>query len=514
MEGFSTDETDQTEVFAWLAQPASHGGVPVIRIDSSAAVVFLAGALAIKVKRAVNLGYLDFRTLAARERACAAELRLNRVFAPELYLAQQAIWREDGGGLMLGPLPDGAEAVDHAVIMHRFADDDLGSKALAAGRLTAGLLGAFAAELAARHNALEPGADEPDEAERLAHCLEAAELLAPQIRAERLDAIAALLREGFGATALLARNRAVAGQVKRGHGDLHLDNLCLFEGRLLAFDALEFDEQIATGDVLYDLAFLEMDLLRHGRPDLALTVHDRYLEAAPQAVAGALLMPYFIALRALIRAFANHAAWRHGGRPAGKPAPLALIEGYLRLIERVLPAPGPRLIAVGGLSGSGKSALARGLAPHLGPAPGALVLRSDVIRKRLAGVAEETRLPAEAYGQQQNMIVYDRMFGEAAHALAAGRSVILDAVFARPEERERAEAAAGPLPFAGLWLEADPRVLKERVERRRNDASDATGAVVQRQSRRDLGTVTWLRLAADGAADFTLLQARRALGLD
>lgn len=508
-----TDETDQTEVFAWLAQPATHGGEPVTRIDSSAAVIFLAGALATKVKRAVDLGYLDFRSVEARRRTCAAEVRRNRLFAPQLYLGNQAIWRQPDGSLARGALPEGQTAVDHAVVMRRFADAALGSRALAAGHLSGEMLEAFAADLAQRHGRLEPAAEAPDEAARLAHCLEAAEHMAPQIRVDRLEAVAGLLRQSFGATALLARNRAVAGQVKQGHGDLHLDNLCLFEGGLLAFDALEFDDRIATGDVLYDLAFLEMDLLRYGRPDLSLRVHDHYLEASPQAVAGTRLMPYFIALRALIRAFANHAAWRLAGRPAGAPPPLALIESYLGIIEAVLPPPGPRLVAVGGLSGSGKSALARSLAPRLGPAPGALVLRSDVIRKRLAGVAPETRLPAAAYGEQQNQAVYTRMFEEAAHSLGAGRSVILDAVFARPAERERAHAAAGPLPFAGLWLDADPSILKERVERRRNDASDATVAVVDQQTGRDPGAMTWSRLAAEGAATFTLRQACAALGL-
>uniref|UniRef100_UPI0018DFC454 bifunctional aminoglycoside phosphotransferase/ATP-binding protein n=1 Tax=Neoroseomonas rubea TaxID=2748666 RepID=UPI0018DFC454 len=293
--------------------------------------------------------------------------------------------------------------------------------------------------------------------------------------------------------------RGAAGFVRRGHGDLHLGNICLWEGRPTLFDALEFDEALATIDVGYDLAFLLMDLdLRHGRA-AANRVLNRYVARTGDAglVVG---LPLWLSLRAMIRAHVEAARGRDWA------ALLAAAEAHL------VPAPA-RLLAVGGLQGTGKSTLARALAPTLGRCPGALVLRTDEARKRRFGLAPEQRLPPEAYREEVSRAVHEEVFAMARAALAAGHCAVIDAVFLDPRHRAAAEevARAGGLRFDGIWLEAPLDVLRARIAARRGDASDADEAVLMRAAEVDPGAVTWHHIAADDAARAA---ATAAIGMD
>nr|WP_302474298.1 bifunctional aminoglycoside phosphotransferase/ATP-binding protein [Roseococcus sp. MDT2-1-1] len=300
----------------------------------------------------------------------------------------------------------------------------------------------------------------------------------PPDRVEAWHAAAQALHRRLAPT--LAR-RAAEGRVRRCHGDLHLGNLCMIEGRPCPFDALEFDEALATVDVGYDLAFLLMDLeMRHGR-DAANAVLNRYVARGDDAGLVAAL-PLWLSLRAMIRA---HVERRRGG---AWEALLGFAEAALR------PVPG-RLVAVGGLPGTGKSTLARRLAPLLGPAPGALVLRSDEIRKRMHGVLPEQGLPAPAYTAEASDAVFAEMRRMARAALEGGHAVVADAVFGRAEERD-AIAACG-VSFMGFWLDAPLDVLRARVAARRGDASDATVAVLEDAAKRDPGPMRWTVLPAE-----------------
>jgi predicted kinase len=186
---------------------------------------------------------------------------------------------------------------------------------------------------------------------------------------------------------------------------------------------------------------------------------------------------------------------------------------YFRLAAAYLDPPPPRLVAIGGLSGTGKTSLARRLAPDLGAAPGALHLRSDVLRKRLSGVEELTPLPQAAYGSAMTARVYGGILERARDALGAGHSVIVDAVYAKAAERAALEAAARDLDvaFQGLWLQAPEPVMAERVTGRRGDASDATAQVVRRQLGYQTGEVTWQLIDASGPLDAVVAAAARAL---
>ena len=304
------------------------------------------------------------------------------------------------------------------------------------------------------------------------------------------------------------------GLIRRGHGDLHLGNIALIEGKPVLFDAIEFDPVVASGDVLYDLAFLLMDLVERDMRPQANIVLNRYLTDTRRdddldALAA---LPFFMAMRAAIRAKVTAAKLTHADDEK-KPAIESNAKAYFALAIKVITPPRPMLIAIGGLSGTGKSVLARALAAHILPEPGAVVLRSDVMRKRLFDAAETDKLPKNAYTPEVSETIYNMLYEQAQRVLAAGHSAIIDAVFAKAEEREPvAELAnAAKVPFHGFFLTADLDTRIKRVGSRINDASDANADVVRQQSEYDLGTMNWTEIDASGTPDDTLARTRKAL---
>ncbi len=312
----------------------------------------------------------------------------------------------------------------------------------------------------------------------------------------------------------LLRERGASGRVRRAHGDLHLGNIVRIGGRPVLFDAIEFDPLIATGDVLYDLAFLLMDLIERDLPVAANIVFNRYLaETRRDDDLDALTaLPFFMSLRAAIRAKVTAARLERadGGK---KQHVRKTARTYFRLAQRLIAPPPPLLVAVGGLSGTGKSLLAAALAPDFAPTPGAVVLRSDVERKNLFGKAETDTLPREAYAAEVTGKIYARLAGKARRIAAAGHSALADAVFSTAAERAAIEMIAkeAGVRFIGLFLTADLATRVARVGGRTMDASDADVEVAQRQESYDLGAMDWEMVDASGTPGDTLAGARRAL---
>ena len=497
---------DQSEVVRFLARPATYGpGVRrVERIDTHGAMVFLAGKRAYKLKRAVRYAYMDFSTPDLRRAACAQEVALNRRTAPALYLRTLPVTRAADGALAL----DGAgEAIDWLVVMRRFEQDGLFDRLAMAGRLTDELMRALADDIAAFHEGAErlsgagaPGGGSAGLAavleETIAELSERPDLFSPA----EVAAFAAQARAVLRRVAALLAERQAEGFVRRCHGDLHLRNICLSDGRPTIFDAIEFNQAISGIDVFYDLAFLLMDLDHRNLRPFANLVLNRYLQHRGD-LAGLAALPLFLSVRAAVRAKVNVSMAESQGDPGAARRLEVEAGGYFRAACAYLSPCPPRLVVLGGLSGSGKTSLARELAPGLGAPPGALHLRSDVLRKTRAGLDELTRLPPGAYGPKQSRAVYRELAERTRAGLRAARSVIADAVYARPVERQAIEAVARDLgvAFTGLWLEAPEEVLSGRVTARRGDASDADAAVVRRQLGYDIGELTWQRLDAAGA---------------
>jgi aminoglycoside phosphotransferase family enzyme/predicted kinase len=505
---------DQCDVFAFLQDPRTHGlSAPVTRIDTHGAAVFLAGPDVYKVKRAVRFPFMDFSTLEKRHAACQAEIVVNHDNAPDLYLGVVPITR-DGDILCL---EGSGQVIEWAVHLRRFDENATLDRLAAKGSLGPELIDKLAHAVVAAHRRA-PLRDGEAATHTLRRLLEETINELGEARdifsIQPTDAIGVALIAAFNKAEPLLRCRGTRVQVRRCHGDLHLGNLVLIDGAPVLFDAIEFDEAIATSDILYDLAFLIMDLCERGLRADANRLMNRYFSLCDDEslqIAGLALLPLFLSLRAAIRAKVIAALLRLDPRNANLRVEA---HSYFEAAVQFLAPVPPLLLAIGGLSGTGKTTLAASLAPALGPAPGALHLRSDSERKRLFTVGETTRLPADAYRPEVSAAVYGKLYHLAEETLSAGHAVIVDATHQRPEERATIAAVAthAGVRFVGVWLEASVEVLTRRVTGRRGDASDATPAVVASQAKEAIGTLTWRRLDASQSlemlksAAFGLLQ--------
>lgn len=497
--------TKQEDILAFLAArlEAEDGARPQTR-ETHISHILLSGTRAFKLKRPVRLPYADFSTPELRLEACEAELRLNRRTAPQLYRAVRQITCASDGSLTI----DGeGSLVDAMVEMQRFDEDGLFDRLAANGSLTRAHLDALADAIARFHESAQI-VDDPQGARRIADVIALnAKSMAdlPALPQEQVAALQERQEEACSTHAVLLDIRARAGKVRRCHGDLHLRNICLHEGRPQLFDCIEFNETIATTDTLYDLAFLLMDLRARAGDDpwlgqAAAHVANRYVDRSRDD-AGYALLPLFMSLRAGIRAIVAATQIAEGDDDPELPPRM---QAYLDLARDLLEPVSPRLVALGGFSGSGKTTIAEALAPRIGAAPGARVIESDRLRKHMFGVPPETKLGPQAYTAEVSQAVYADMRARAGQVLDGGGSVVLEAVHARPEERNAAAAIAGAsgCPFHGFWLDVDPAALQARLAARGETASDATRAVLEAQISKGTGPLDWQRLspADNGAA--------------
>ena len=502
----TADSPMQERVFAYLTDPATHPRVQ--RIDTHAASVFLEGERALKIKRAVHFPYLDYSTLAKRKAACDEEMKINRQFAPQIYRRVVPITQTNDGSLDIDG--DGT-AVEFAIEMTRFDERQTFDHLAEAGPPDPALVDAIADAIAASHlNApLAPGApwitsipafiEGNTKAFRTAACFEKSAI--DDLRNASLSAFSRI-RE-------LLEQRGRQGDVRRCHGDLHLANIVLIGGKPVLFDAIEFDPDIASVDVLYDLAFPMMDFIRYGRHAAANALLNRYLRKTSIDNLDALsALPLFMSLRAAIRA--NVLLARLGPTCHDKASVMQSARAYFELAQQLMHPPAPTLVAVGGLSGTGKSVLARALAPDVTPQPGAVVLRSDVLRKQLFQVSETDRLPESAYQPQVTEQIYETLGQRAVRILSQGHSVVVDAVFAREMERAAIRDAAHKLSigFVGLFLVTDLATRLNRVGRREADASDAALEIAGLQEKYNIGAVDWAVIDASGTPGQTLKQCQ------
>lgn len=508
---------DQSEVIAFLSRPETFAdpGHAVDRVETHVSVVFLTGDRVYKLKRAVVFPYLDFSTQERRRRFCEAEVRCNSRTAPGIYLGVVPVTRTEDGGLALGG--DGAP-VDWLVEMRRFDEDTLFDRLADRGVLDRFAMEDLADSIARFHRDAEPKRDAGGR-DATAFIIGNNEESLAEIPPGLLDAgvverVNASSRRALDACGALLDQRRQGGFVRHCHGDLHLRNIFLYEGRATLFDAIEFNEAFANIDVLYDLAFLIMDLDCRGFRGLASIVLNRYLDVTGDA-GGLAALPLFLSMRAVVRSHVDAMASIDQTDQGEAEGLRRRARHYLEKAEAYLAPAAPMLIAVGGLSGSGKSRLARDLAAHLMPAPGARVVRTDCTRKRIAGVPLGSRLGPDGYTPEMTNRTFEAVYEEARMVLAAGHSVIADAVFAVPGQRAaiaRVAEDAG-VPFQGFWLEAQTEVMLERVTNRRRNVSDANSAVVRMQLEYELGPIDWRRLDTSGSKELSMAQCLESLNL-
>jgi uncharacterized protein len=457
-------------------------GQPVSLLETHISWLLLTSKLAYKLKKPVALGFVDYRTLAARKHFCEEEVRLNQRLAPSLYVGVVPVY---GNGTVHAPqLGGGGEPVDYAVCMHRFPEGSLLCELLHTGQLKEGLLEQFAQRLALFHGEAQVAEPQSGFGSAIQVGRPAVDALA-RLRADGATPIGrdvqAWVLEQRRALRTAWLERQLHGAVRECHGDLHSANVVLLDDHLTAFDCIEFDPSLRWIDVMSDLAFLTMDLKAQGRPDLAFRFLDAYLQHSGD-YAGVPVLRFYEVYRALVRALVGRLRARTGaqGLPPGEPDYLACAAGLVRTAHGA-----PRLMITHGLSGSGKSTLASVLLA----AAGAIRIRSDVERKRLFGLGVHQRSAdrqAEIYSQEATRRTFARLAACARTALQAGYPVIVDAAFLRREERLvfRALAAELRVPFSILECRAPEALLRHRVTAREslgNDASEATLAVLERQ---------------------------------
>lgn len=490
---------DQSDVVAFLRDAGSYGLTAPVEtqietIETHISRIFLVGDRAFKMKRAVKLPYVDFSIAERRLDACEKEVVFNSAGAPGLYLGIRRISRMPDGCLAFS---DEGQLCDAVVEMQRFDQENLADRMAVAGTLTPQLMTATARMIAAFH-ATAPAVHAGGGAANIEAVLainEAGFATSHVFDPAIVQAIGRCFRDRLAMHAARLDRREAEGKVRRCHGDLHLRNICVIDGQPRLFDCIEFNDQIATVDTLYDLAFLLMDLWHRGFRSHANLVANRYLDQSDNED-GFILLPFLMAIRAAVRAHVTATQIEEGSSKTG-----ALVDearSYFSLASDLLGEAPPRLVAIGGLSGSGKTTLAESLAPDIGMPPGARIIESDRVRKAIHGVSAETRLDASAYSPEMSERVYQDMARRAGGILADGGSVVADAVFDRPENRALIEAAAvgAHIRFDGIWLETQPAILHDRVAARHGGPSDADVNILALQLGKTLAPIAWRRLDA------------------
>lgn len=500
-----------------------HAAAAIRLIETHISWVFLTGSYVYKVKKPVSLGFLDFSTLEQRRHFCEEEFRLNRRFAPGLYLGVVPIAGPPGVERIDGP----GEPIEWAVRLRQFDDDCRLDRLLEAERLTAGDCRELARTVAAIQGRLEIAG--PDTAWGTANTVRVAiDINLDQLRRHlpdrhgQIDRLSAWFDRQFASLAAVFDRRRAEGRVRQCHGDLHLANLVRLDGSMVPFDGIEFNDSLRWIDVAHDVAFLVMDLESRGRADLAAIVRSDWLEATGDHEA-ALLLPLFTVSRGLVRAaVAGIRGSQEGQSPEGLRS-RAEAGRYLDLAERITtPAP-PLLVAMCGVSGSGKTTLASSLALALG----GVCIRSDVERKRLFGLEPMDRPsaladPGSLYTEEANRQTYDRLAAIARTLLASPITVVVDAACTRRWQRATLAEAARTAGVRLAWvaIDLDQATAVERVRRRQaagTDASDASIEVVVAQFehrepiaedelRADAGNATVVVLNADATADPGLVE--------
>lgn len=467
---------------AWLVElltdPAAYDDPPgkIRVVETHISWVVLTDRYAYKIKKALVLDFLDFGDLERRRYYCDEEIRLNRKWAPEIYIDVVAITGDatrvkvDGEG----------KAIEFAVRMHRFDESLRLDRQLAIGRLNADDMRQLGAAVASRHS----GAQRADAGTRdrvvtmtIAQVRDNFDALDGHVDSETLNSLHDWTEAELRAADTTFGERFDRGSVRDCHGDLHLANLVRMPGAIRIFDCIEFNDDLRRIDTMCDTAFLVMDLVAKGRRDLAAVFVNRYLECCGD-YAGVVLLDLFFVYRCMVRAKVAVISSRERSLENEQLRDLAEADRYCRVALRQTWKPAPILVVMNGLSGSGKTWVSSGLIAALP----AIRVRSDVERKRLSGVAEtagtDSEIGAGIYSPGSSDDVYTHLVGLARLLLEARHNAIIDATFLTREQRDRALEMADSCGYSVIVVSvtAPDAVMRDRLGRRSQAGGDASEA--------------------------------------
>jgi uncharacterized protein len=469
---------------------------PIQLIQTHISYVLLTGEYTYKVKKPVNFGFLDFTSLEKRQHFCQEELRLNRRLSPELYLQVLGIASTPTGEFQLMGESDlgqlDASAVEYTVQMRQFSQEELFSQLFSQGALTIEQMQQLGQQLAAFHAIAQTDVT-IQEFGSLAAVQQVAEnsyglsqsFVGRSQAPEQLQGTKAFSDRCFEQHPDWFEQRQREGKIRECHGDLHLNNICLYQDQIQIFDCIEFNQEFRNIDVIYDAAFLVMDLQFQGRSDLANAFLNAYLEQTGD-YQGAGLLPLYLSMRAYIRGNVNSLALDDPAIPsADKQHIQERAAAYYRLAWDYTQVQPGQIYMMSGLSGSGKTTVARQLAQKTG----AIHIRSDAVRKHLAGIALNQRGDQEGvygsgiYTPEMTQKTYDRLLELAVLLAQQGQSVILDAKYDQAALRQTVieQTTAHQLPLKILHCTAPVETLRDRLSARTGDIADATADLLADQ---------------------------------
>lgn len=513
---------DQSQIIEALSLPETYGLKSSHKVGSketNISEIFLTGEKAYKLKRGVKYPYVDYSTPEKRLLACRKEMEICERFAPGLCFGIEKVVQDRKGRIHLeSRSPDKeAEIVDYLLVMREFAEDMLFENMADRGDLDRFEMMDTAEKIFELHQKSEIVTDRDPvdiisgriyENNTMIRCF------VPDVfDAEDVDALEKEQLEALDACRELLKKRRDEGKIRWCHGDLTLRNIAMWDGKVTPFNPIEFYDDLARIDTLYDFAFLLVDMESKGQRRLASILFNHYM-ALTGDWEGVKVLPLFLSCRAAVNAyvFAQRSSEIKDRHEAALMANKAY--GQLVIAHRFLVRPKPLLVACGGLSGSGKSRIGREVAPFIGNPPGAVILRDDVLRKNILGVGLDDRLDESVYTPENEEKVFERLCLECRNMLASGQPVVADALFHEERHRRAIEDVAREMnvDFQGLWVDAPLEVRARRVVSRRRNPSDVTTAEeLERQLDIDVGTVTWDTVDTSGDRMVTLTQVRSLL---
>lgn len=469
---------------------------PTTCIQTHCAKIYLAGEIALKVKLPVKYSYIDLSDLSKRYRCLKNEYAINSSTLPEIYLGLAGILPTKNGSLTLlseGDIEDKSSVTEWCLLMRRFDERDVLDNIAISDGISDSLAKNLGEEIARYHRNAERVVA-TDGAERILEIIEELEL-----EYERLEPLLPVLesrlfirsgRREFKRVVDQLKQRGENGFVRKCHGDLHLKNIVMHNGKPVPFDALEFDERLRTIDTLYDLAFLLMDLdHRFSLKQENLLLNQYLIESESANIAAMKLVPLFMFCRSGIRAMAI----LQSSGAADKQVKLKEARYYLQHGLRYLAHRKPVVICIGGFSGSGKSTIASTLVNEICQSPGAVLIRSDSERKHMFGVKENEDLGADHYTTTNSNKVYEQLHHKVKLVCEAGYPAIVDATFLTEKNRQEIQnlVEEHKVEFHGFWLMAPVSVMMERIANRGEDASDASASVLKKQMELTKGRIDW-----------------------